>query len=101
LNLPQWQDQVGREIEQLARAPFFVLNPEALVAVRDELQLIRAGRGRDHELEEDDDAWAVIDNARRLDAKLREARCALDERNCAELELFTAERLVEASLRDR
>ena len=45
--------------------------------------------------------WAVIDNARRLDARLREACRALDERDCAELELFASERLVEASLRYR
>jgi hypothetical protein len=97
----QWQDEIGRGIEQLRRAPFFVLNSEALVEVRDELRRIREGRGRDHELEEDDDAWAVIDNASRLDAKLRDARQDLDERGLAELELFTTERLVEASLRYR
>jgi len=39
-----------------------------------------------------------VDNAWRLAAKLEDARRELDDRDCAELELFTAERLVEASL---
>jgi hypothetical protein len=84
---------------RLSCAPFFVLHPEALVAVRDELRRIRAGRGTDLELEEDDDVWAVVDNARRLDAMLAEMRPGLDDAGREQLELFTAERLVEASLR--
>jgi hypothetical protein len=40
-----------------------------------------------------------VDNARRLDAKLADAPQELDERGFAELNLFTTERLVEASLR--
>jgi hypothetical protein len=43
----------------------------------------------------------IVDNARWLDAKLAQARSELDELAGAELELFTAERLVEASLRFR
>jgi hypothetical protein len=101
VNLEQWQQVIGREIEQLSRAPFFVLNPGALVAVRDELHVIQNGCGRDHELEQDDDTWAVVDNAWRLHAKVREADRELGRRGRAELELFTAERLVEASLRYR
>jgi hypothetical protein len=53
----EWEEVIGREIEQLSRAPFFVLHPEALVAARGELQRIREGRGTDLELEEDDDVW--------------------------------------------
>jgi hypothetical protein len=99
VSLEQHEIVIGREIDLLSRAPFFVLHPEALVAVRDELGRIRAGRGADHELEEDDDVWAVVDGARRLDAKLADARQDLDEREFAELNLFTTESLVEASLR--
>jgi hypothetical protein len=95
----EWEELIGREIEQRSRAPFFVLHPEALIAVRDELQRIRAGRGTDYELEEDDDRWAIVDNAWRLAAKLKEAHQELDRHEGAELELFTVERLVEASLR--
>jgi hypothetical protein len=62
-------------------------------------KLIRAGRGTDHELEEDDDEWGVVDNAWRIAAKLRAARQELDHLDGTELELFMAERLVEASLR--
>src|SRR5262249_47321829 len=101
VSLERWQAEIGREIEQLARAPYFVQEPDALIGVRDELRRIRAGRGTDHELEEDDGVWAIVDNAWRLAAKLSEARRRLDERECAELELFAAERLVEASLRYR
>ena len=102
MELSEWEAAIGREIEQLSRAPFFVQDPEALlVGVRDELQRIRRGCGTDHELEQDDDTWAVVDNAWRLAAKLTEARQELDGRDCAELELFTAERLVEASMRYR
>ena len=97
----RWAALIGPEIEQLSRAPFFVLNSEALVGVRDELQRIREGRGTDLELEEDDDVWAVVENARRLDETFSEARRELDERARAELELFAGERLVEASLRYR
>jgi hypothetical protein len=93
------EEAIGRDIEQLSRAPFFVLHPEALVAVRDEMRRIRAGRGTDLELEEDDDVWAVVDSARRLEARLVEMRLRLDEAGREQLELFTAERLVEASLR--
>ena len=57
MSLEHWQAEIGREIEQLSRAPFFVLNPDALVAVRDELQRIREARGTDLELEEDDATW--------------------------------------------
>jgi hypothetical protein len=89
---------IGREIEQLSRAPFFVLHPEALVAVRDEVRRIRAGRGTDLELEEDDDTWAIVDNARRLNERLVEECRGLDEAESRELELFTLERLVEASM---
>jgi hypothetical protein len=96
-----WQDKLGREIEQLSSAPFFVQHPAALVSVRDELKRISQGRGTDLELEEDDDIWAVVDNACRLNAMLAEARRGLDERERVELDLFTAERLVEASLRCR
>jgi hypothetical protein len=96
-----WEELIGQEIEELSRATFFVVHPEALVAVRDELQRIRTGRGTDLELESDDDVWAVVGNARRLDAKLAEMRPGLDEAGCKQLELFTAERLVEASLRYR
>jgi hypothetical protein len=53
------------------------------------------------ELQEDDDTWVVVDNARRLNAMLAEARQGLDERERVELGLFAAERLVEASLRYR
>jgi hypothetical protein len=41
------------------------------VGIRDELQQIREGRGTDLELEEDDDVWAIVDNARQLEASLR------------------------------
>jgi hypothetical protein len=99
--LKQFEVAIGREIEQLSRAPFFVLHPEALLTVRDELRRIRAGRGTDHELEEDDDVWAVVDNARRIDAQLAEMRASLDDAGCEQLESFTAEQLVEASLRYR
>ena len=44
---------------------------------------------------------AIVDNAWRLAAKLTEARQELDTRESAELDLFTTERLVEASLRYR
>jgi hypothetical protein len=67
----EWEEALGWEIDHLSRAPFFVLHPEALVAVRDELQRIRPGRGTDLKLEEDDDIWAVVDIARRLDAQPR------------------------------
>jgi hypothetical protein len=101
VTLDRWQDTLGREIEQLSRAPFFVLNPEALVLVRDELKRKGEGRGTDLELEEDDDTWAVVDNARHLTAMLAQARREIDEREPMELDLFTAERLVEVSLRFR
>jgi hypothetical protein len=39
-----------------------VLNPNALVRVQDELQQIRGEGGTDLGLE-DDDTWAVVDNA--------------------------------------
>jgi hypothetical protein len=94
-----WEAEIGREIEQLSRAPFFVVNPEALVGVRDELERIRKGRGTD--LDENPDMLEIVDNAWGLDAKLAEARPELDEPGQAELELFMAERLVEASLRFR
>jgi hypothetical protein len=67
-----WETAIGEEMEQHSRAPFFVLHPDALVAVRDELRRIRAGRGTDLELEDDDDVWPVVDNARRLDEMLAE-----------------------------
>jgi hypothetical protein len=92
---------ICREIEQLFRAPSFVIHPEALVAVRDELRRIRAGRGIDLELEENDDVWAVVDNARRIDVMLAKMRPGLDDAGREQLELFTAERVVEASLRYR
>ena len=101
MDLGEWEAAIGREIEQLSRAPLFVQDPQALIGVRDELQRIRRGRGTDHELEEDDDRWAIVDNAWRLAAKLAEARQELDGRDCAELELFTSERRVEASMRYR
>ena len=101
MTVEYWQDRLGREIEQLSCAPFFVQHPEALVLVRDELKRIGEGRGTDLELEEDDDIWAVVDHACRLNATLAEARQGLDERERVELDLFTAERLVEASLRRR
>jgi hypothetical protein len=99
--IERWQDKLGREIERLSCAPFFVQHPDALVLVRDELKRISEGRGTDLELEEDDDTWAIVDHARRLDATLAEARREIDERERLELDLFTAERLVEASLRHR
>jgi hypothetical protein len=37
-----WQALIAQELEQLCRAPFFVLNPDALIGVRDELRRIRA-----------------------------------------------------------
>jgi len=80
---------IRREIEQLSRAPYLVQDPEALIGVRDELQRIREGRGSDHELEDDDGTWAIVDNAWRLAAKLIEARQELAERESAELNLFT------------
>jgi len=101
VTLEEWEATIGREIEQLSRAPYLVQDPEALIGVRDELQRIREGRGSDHELEDDDGTWAIVDNAWRLAAKLIEARQELAERESAELNLFTAERLVEASLRYR
>jgi hypothetical protein len=101
MTIERWQDKLGREIEQLSRAAFFVRHPDALVLVRDELKRISEGRGTDLELEEDDDTWAVVDNARRLSAILAQARQEVDERERVELDLFTAERLVEASLRYR
>jgi hypothetical protein len=79
----------------------FVQEPDALVAVGDELRRIREGRGADHELEQDDETWAIDDNAWRLAAKLHVARRELDEREPEEPDLFTAERPVEASLRYR
>jgi hypothetical protein len=69
--------------------------------VGDELQRIRLGRGRDHELEEDDHECAIIDNARQLDAKFAEARRQPDEREFAEVEWFTRQRLFAASHRYR
>jgi hypothetical protein len=101
MTIERWQHKLGRAIEQLSRAPFFVLHPDALVLVRDELKRIRDGRGTDLELEEDDDTWAVVDNARHLNAMLAQARREIDEGDRVELDLFTAERLVEASLRYR
>jgi hypothetical protein len=47
------------------------------------------------------DTSAVVDNPRRLNAILAQARREIDERERVELGLFTAERLVEASLRYR
>ena len=44
---------------------------------------------------------AILDNSRRLAAKLDQARRELDEPDYAELVLFTEERLLEASLRFR
>jgi hypothetical protein len=41
----------------------------------------------------------VVDNARRLNERLAEGCRGLDEASSNELELITAERLVEASLR--
>jgi len=85
-----------------SRAPrAFVQNPEALIGVRDELRRIREARGTDLELDEDDDVSANVDNARRLHDTLTSAKAELEERDRAELERFTAERLVEASLRYR
>jgi hypothetical protein len=69
--------------------------------VRDELNRISEGRGTDLELKEDDDTWAIVDNARRLNAMLAQAHREIDERERMELDLFAAERLVEASLRYR
>jgi hypothetical protein len=99
--LDEWETELGRQIEQLSRAPYFVQNPSALVAVRNELQRVREGQGSDLELEEDDDRWAVVDNAWRLAAQLADAGRELDEPDEHELELFVVERLVEASLRYR
>ena len=99
--IEQWQATIERQIEQLSRAPFFVLNPGALIEVRHEVRRIREGRGTDVELEEDDDVHVVVDNARRLDTKLSGARRGLGKRERTELDLFAAERLVEASLRFR
>jgi hypothetical protein len=90
MTLERWQEKLGREIEQLSRAPFFVQHPDALVLVRDELKRIREGRGTDLELEEDDDTWAVVDNARRLNAVLARAGQEIDELERTELDLFTA-----------
>jgi hypothetical protein len=101
MTIERWQDKLGREIEQLSRAAFFVQHPDALVLVRDELKRISEGRGTDLELEEDGDTWAVVDNARQLNAMLAQAHRGLDRVNAWELDLFTAERLVEASLRYR
>ena len=101
MTIERWQDKLGREIERLSRAPFFVQHPDALVLVRDELKRISKGRATDLELEEDDDTWTVVDNARRLNAILVEARREIDQLERVELDLFTAERLVEASLRYR
>jgi hypothetical protein len=72
-----------------------------LIEVADELRRIRLGSGRDHELEEDDDEWAIIDNARHLHAKLSEARRQLDEHELADVEWFTRQRLFAASHRYR
>jgi hypothetical protein len=101
MGLNEWEHEIGREIEQLSRAPFFVLRPDALVAVRDELECIRAGSGADLEAGADDYSSALVDNACRLNARLAEIGGGLDEAGSKELELFTAERLVEASLRYR
>jgi hypothetical protein len=67
-------------IEQLARAPFFVLNPEALIDVRDERRRMREGRGADLELEEGNHVYAAVDNAQRIETNLSESRGRLDER---------------------
>lgn len=97
----EWEAEIGREIEELSRAVFFVLRPEALVAVRDEMQRIRVGSGTDDQANADDYTSAVVDNARRLNARLAEMCRGLGEAATSELELFAAERLVEASLRYR
>jgi hypothetical protein len=57
---------------------------------------IRLGGGRDHELEENDHECAIIDNAATLDAKLAEACRQLDERQFADVEWFTRQRLFAA-----
>jgi hypothetical protein len=82
--------EIGREIEQLSRAPFFVLRPDALVAVRDEFLRIRAGSGTDVEAGADDYTSAVVDNARRLNERLAEGCRGLDEARSKELELVTS-----------
>jgi hypothetical protein len=97
----RWFLEIEREVEQLSREPFFVLNPDALLELGEELGRIRSGGGRDHELEEDDYEWVIIDNARHLDAKLAEARRQLDERESAHVEWFTRQRLFAASHRYR
>jgi hypothetical protein len=99
VNLDDRHGAMEQEIQQLSRAPFFVLSPDALIEVGDELQRTRLGSGRDHELEEDGEEWAVIDNARHLDTKLAEARRQLDEREFADVEWFTRQRLFAASNR--
>jgi hypothetical protein len=53
---------------------------------------VSACRGIDHELEEDDDTRAVVDNAWRLAAKLAEAHGQLEKSEHAQLVLFTNER---------
>jgi hypothetical protein len=99
--LDEWETELGRQIEQLSRAPCFVQIPLALVDVRNELRRVGEGLGSDLELKEDDDRWAVVDNAWRLAVQLADAGRELDERDDRELELFVVERLVEASLRYR
>jgi hypothetical protein len=55
----QWRDRIEQEVAVLTRAPFFVLEPNALIEVRGEIRRLRCGRASP-----DDGSCPIIDNAR-------------------------------------
>jgi hypothetical protein len=98
--LDEWLGALEREVDQLSRAPHFVLEPLALVDVRDEMRRIRSGTGTP-DVETSNDSRPVVENARVIAERLEDARRVLLVEDHEELVRFTEERLVEASLRYR
>jgi hypothetical protein len=73
-----------------------VLEPEALIQVRDEIRQLRRGKESP-----DDGSNPIIDNARAIQATLDSAARELTTPEIEELERLVDERLVESSLRYR
>jgi hypothetical protein len=96
----EWLGALDRHVDQLSRAPHFVLEPPALVDVRDEMRRIRSGNGTPDGAASNDNR-PVIENARVIAEQLEDARHVLLVEDHEELVRFTEERLVEASLRYR
>jgi hypothetical protein len=93
-NFETWTKRLSGEIETLARAPYFVVNPPALRQVRDELHRIRVGHGSPG-----NGSDPIVDNARALAATVDHAGAELSPIQLEHLELFVRERLVEVSMR--